>query len=102
MNAVQDLLNIALNHIYSKITDTIMKLIMSIDRSIFLKKHVSRNIMWIFYITILLRQFTKTLNQFLNWSMANENLKICMPILFEQLKESKQFWGTFFGSKNTQ
>ena len=35
MNAVQDLLNIALNHIYSKITDTIMKLIMSIDRGIF-------------------------------------------------------------------
>ena len=28
------------------------------------------------------RQFTETLNQFLNLSRANENMEICMPVLF--------------------
>ena len=46
--------------------------------------------MLIYYITILLQQFTKTLNQFLHLSRENENLEICMPVLFEQLNESKQ------------
>ena len=35
-------------------------------------------------------------NQFLSLSRANENLEICIPVLFELLNESKQFWGTFF------
>ena len=36
-------------------------------------------------------KITKTLNQLLNLSRANENLEICMPVLFEQLNESKKF-----------
>ena len=46
-----------------------------------------------YYITVLLWKFTKTLNQILNLSRANENLEIYMPVLFEQLNESKKFWG---------
>ena len=42
-----------------------------------------------YYITILLRQFTETINKDL--SRANENVEICMPVLFELLNESKQF-----------
>ena len=44
-----------------------------------------------YYITASLRQFTKTLNQFFDLPKANENLEICMPVLFVQLNESKQF-----------
>ena len=50
-----------------------------------------------YYTTALLRQFVKTLNQFLNLPWVNENLQICMPVLFEQLNESKQLWGAFCG-----
>ena len=57
---------------------------------ILLKNYVKCNLMLIYYITILLQQFTKTLNQFLYLSRENENLEICMPVLFEQLNESKQ------------
>ena len=52
-----------------------------------------------YYITILHRQFTKTLNHFSKLSRAKKKKKmeIRMPVLFELLNESKQFWGTFFG-----
>ena len=41
--------------------------------------------------------YFKTLNRLLNLSRTNENLEICMPVLFEQLNETKQFSGNFFG-----
>ena len=63
---------------------------MEIEMDILLKNYVKCNLMLIYYITILLQQFTKTLNQFLHLSRENENLEICMPVLFEQLNESKQ------------
>ena len=50
-----------------------------------------------YYITVSLRQFTKTLNQFLDLSSANENLEICIPVWFVQFIESKQFWVNFIG-----
>ena len=78
-------------------TDSIFELIMTIGRDIFLENHVSRNFILKCYITILLQQFTKTLNKFLNLCRINESLEICTPVLFDQLNESKQFWGTFFG-----
>ena len=69
--------------------NSIFKLMMNIDSGISLKNHVSCNFMVKYYITILLRQFTKTLDQFLNFSTANENLEICLLVLFEKLNESK-------------
>ena len=39
--------------------------------------------------------YFKTLNQLLN--LSRTNLEICMPVLFEQLNETKQFLGNFFG-----
>ena len=30
-----------------------------------------------------------------SFSVANEGLETCKPVWFEQLNESKQFWGTF-------
>ena len=41
-------------------TGAAFKLTMTIDSSILLKNHVSYNLMLKYYITILLRQFTKT------------------------------------------
>ena len=64
---------------------------MNIDSGIPLKHHASCNFMLKYYITILLRQFTKTLNQFLNLSRINKNWETCMSFLFQQLNESKQF-----------
>ena len=61
---------------------------MAIERDILLKNHVSCNFMLKYYITILLRQFTKTLNQFLHLSRENENLEMCLPVLFKQLNEN--------------
>ena len=73
------------------INDSIFKLRMTIDSGVLLKNHISCNFMLKYRITILLRQFTKSLNQFLMLSRASGDLEICMPILFEQLNESKQF-----------
>ena len=64
---------------------------MPIDSGILLKKYVSCNLMLKRYIKISLRQFTKTLNQFLNLSRANKKKEFYMPVLFKQLNESKQF-----------
>ena len=50
-----------------------------------------------YYITVLLRQFTKTLNQFFYLSSANKDLETYVPVWFEQFKEQKQFWDTFAG-----
>ena len=50
-----------------------------------------------YYITVLLRQFTNTLNQFCYLCRVNENLATCIPAWSEQLKELKQLWGTFTG-----
>ena len=72
-------------------TDSIFELIMTIGRDIFLENHVSRNFILKCYITILLQQFTKTLNKFLNLCRTNESLEICTPVFFDQLNESKQF-----------
>ena len=69
---------------------------MTIDKGILLKNRVSCNFMLKYYIPVLLRHFTKTLNQFLNLPRANENLEIDMPVLLEQWNQSKQFGGTFF------
>ena len=50
-----------------------------------------------YYIRFLFRQFAKTLNEFFYLSTANGNFETYMPVWFEQLKELKQFWGTFTG-----
>ena len=68
---------------------------MTIDSGIFLKNHISCNFMLKYYITILLRQFTKTLHKCLNLSRVNENFEICMSVSFEEFDESKLFWGAF-------
>ena len=36
-----------------------------------------------YYITVLFRQFTKTLNQYFYLSNANENMETCIPLWFE-------------------
>ena len=64
---------------------------MTIDSDILLKNHVSCKFMLKYYTKVLLRQFTKTLNQFLNLPGANKNLEICVLVLFEQLTESNSF-----------
>ena len=51
-------------------------------------------------MTVLSRQFTKTLCQFFYSSTPNKNVQTCTPALFEQLKESKLFWDTFTGYFN--
>ena len=51
-------------------------------------------------MTVLSRQFTKTLCQFFYSSTPNKNLQTCTPALFEQLEESKLFWDTFTGYFN--
>ena len=43
------------------------------------------------YNTISLSQFTNNITQFLNLPGANGKLEIFLPVLFEQLNESKQF-----------
>ena len=48
---------------------------MPTESSILLKNYGSCNFMLKYYITVSLRQFTKTLNQFFDLSRANENLK---------------------------
>ena len=40
-----------------------------------------------YYITVLFRQFRKTVNQFFYLSSVNEKLETCMPVWSEQLKE---------------
>ena len=50
-----------------------------------------------YYITVSLRQLTRILNQFFYLSSANENLETYVQVWLEQLKELKQFWGTFTG-----
>ena len=72
------------------IHDSAFKFMMIIDSGVLLKNHATCNFMLKYYITILLRQFTKTLNQFLNISNANKNLEICMPAFLEQLNESME------------
>ena len=44
-----------------------------------------------YYITVLFRQFTKTINQSFYLSSASENLKTCIRVWYEKLKELKQF-----------
>ena len=70
---------------------------MPIEIRILLKNHVSCDFILKYYITVSLRQFTKTLNQFFDMSRVNENLELCIPVWFVQLNESKQFWGNFIG-----
>ena len=48
-----------------------------------------------YYIIFLFRQFAKTLNQLFHLSRTNRNFEACIPVWFGQLKELKQFWGTF-------
>ena len=67
---------IFLSYIYSKI-------LLPIGNGIILKNHVSCHFILKYYMTILLQQFTKTLDRFLNLSTANENLEICIPVLLE-------------------
>ena len=50
-----------------------------------------------YYITVSFRQFTETLISCFYLSAENKNLETCIPVWFEQLKELKQFWGTFAG-----
>ena len=66
---------------------------MPIESGILLKNNVSCNFMLKYYITVSLRQFTKTSNQFFYLSRVNKNLEICMPVWFVELNESNQFWG---------
>ena len=58
---------------------------MPTESSILLKNYVSCNFMLKYYITVSLRQFTKTLNQFFDLSRANENLKkqLLVKLYFE-------------------
>ena len=53
---------------------------MPIESSNLLKNYVSCNFMLKYYITISLRQFTKTLGQFFYLSSTNENLEIFMSV----------------------
>ena len=78
---LRKILYILLLYLFQNIDDSIL---MTFDSDIFLKSHISCNFMLKYYITILLRKFTKTLNQSLNLTRANKNLEICMPVLFEQ------------------
>ena len=48
-----------------------------------------------YYITVSGWLFAETSVFYL--SGANKNLETCIKIWFEQLKELKQFWGTFTG-----
>ena len=48
-------------------------------------------------ITLLLWQPTETFNLLLYLSRTNGNYETCIPIWFEQLKESTQSWGIFTG-----
>ena len=80
MDVAQDLIYNTSRYIHSKLLITIFKLMMPIENSILLKSHVSCNFMLKYYITILFRQFTETLNQFLDLYRANENLEIYMPV----------------------
>ena len=56
---------------------------MTIDSGTLLKNDVGCNCLLKYYIKVLLRQFTKTLNQFLNFSRANENVEMCISVLFK-------------------
>ena len=64
-----------------------------------LKNHVN----CVIYATILHHSFIPTIYEnlklvsFFNLSSANTNLKTCIHVWFEQLKELKQFWGIFTG-----
>ena len=89
MDIAQDLIYTTSIFVYSKNNDSSFNLMMTIDGGILLKNHVSCNFMLKYYITILLRQFMKTFNQFFGLTKANKNLEICVPVLFEQLNESK-------------
>ena len=80
-------------HSFPLFIEGIIYLFRWIDSNVLLKKYVSCNFMLKYYITVLLRQFKKSLNYFLNLPRANVNLEIRIPVSFEQLNESKQFWG---------
>ena len=77
MDVAQDLMYITLHCMYPKL---LMTLFLNFESSILLKYHVSCNFMLKYYITVSLRQFTKTLNQFFDLSRANESLEGCMPV----------------------
>ena len=80
MDVAQDLIYITSRCLFEAINDSIVKLLMPIESGIVLKINVSCNFMLKYYITVSLRQFTKTSNQFFYLSSANENLEICMPV----------------------
>ena len=60
-----------------------------------MKNNITCNCILKYDIKASFRKFTKTLNQFFNSSRkrANDSLQICIPVLFEQLNESKEFQG---------
>ena len=63
-------------YLFKEMNDSFFKLMITIDNGILLKSHASCNFMLKHYITILLQQYKKTLNRFLNLSRAKENLEI--------------------------
>ena len=83
-------------YLFQVINDSISNLMMLIENDILLKNH---DMLVVIHAKILhrsfIRQFAKTLNQFLYLSSANENLENCIQVWFEQLKKLRQFWGTF-------
>ena len=79
--------------LFYNIKNSIFKLMMTIESRILLKNHVSCNLMLKYYITILLRQFPKTLDQFLDLPRGNENFEIYMPVLI--VKQSILYQSSF-------
>ena len=79
MDVAQDLRYYFTLYLFQAINDSIIRLMMPTESIILLKNHVSCNFMLKYYITVSLRQFTKTSNQFL-LIQGNENLEICMPV----------------------
>ena len=61
-----------------------------VENGVLLKNHVSCNFMLKYYIAVLFRQFTTTLNQLFNLNRANQNSETFMPASFEHLNKSKQ------------
>ena len=84
MDVAQDLIYTASRYIYSEQLMIVFSWCL-LNAAIFLKNHVSCNFKLKYYIPVLLRQGTKTLNKFFYLSRANENLEISMPVWFGQV-----------------
>ena len=93
----KNLIFITFYYIYSKLLMILFQI-----NNLCWKQHSFDKPCWLYfmpknYITVLFRQFMKTLNQFFYMSRENQNLETWVLVWFEQLKELKQFWDAFTG-----